>query len=186
MDYRAGLSEEELAPKVPRSCRPERQVATPTATTGKVPVVSKLLDETATGEEPSILRALGHTTSEALNPSAGVTSDTSRMGTNPVSSWVCEAVRSKKLVMLVYAGSRRHVRPVLHGHTADGLELLLGYEDNDLVGARWKTFRVDRMQALSILYDLPLLVRVDDSHLGRPNGFTTVCCAARGLVCGAS
>src|SRR5687768_8112528 len=91
---------------------------------------------------------------------------------------LCAAIAARRVVRFAYSGGLRTVEPHAHGWSAEGVELLRGYQtfgfsaSGEATG--WKTFHVDRLAGL----------RVEETTFrARPEfkrdepGFGRLCCA---------
>ena len=65
---------------------------------------------------------------------------------------LCRAIKQRRIVRFRYDGGLRDVEPYCHGSSAEGHDLLSGYQIGGFSrsgrGEGWKTFRVDAVSEL--------------------------------------
>ena len=70
---------------------------------------------------------------------------------------ICDAIRLKHVVRLVYHGSAREVEPYIYGRSATGDELLRAYQlqgaSRSGATAGWKMFRVADISSVSVTFE---------------------------------
>jgi len=70
---------------------------------------------------------------------------------------ICDAIRLKHVVRLVYHGGAREVEPYIYGRSATGDELLRAYQLQGVsrsgATAGWKMFRVADISSVSVTFE---------------------------------
>jgi len=70
---------------------------------------------------------------------------------------LCDAIRLKHVVRVVYHGGARDVEPYVYGRSATGDELLRAYQlhgaSRSGAVAGWKTFRVADISSVSVTFE---------------------------------
>jgi hypothetical protein len=70
---------------------------------------------------------------------------------------ICDAIRLRRVVRLVYHGGAREVEPYVYGRNATGDELLRGYQlqgaSRSGAAAGWKMFRVADISSVSVTFE---------------------------------
>lgn len=72
---------------------------------------------------------------------------------SPYGAAICEAIRGRRLLSVVYGDRARIVEPYIHGLTSDGTEVLLCYQREGESASRlgsWRTLHLDRLQAVQL------------------------------------
>ena len=94
---------------------------------------------------------------------------------------VCQAIQSRHLIALRYGDGWRLVEPGVHGHTADGREMLSAYQHRGASASNhstgWKLFRVAVIDTLEVL-DVALLAPRRGVVHSPPTGLIVVHCTA--------
>ena len=73
-----------------------------------------------------------------------------------INAFICRAIRERRVLRFSYDGGSREIEPHCHGFSREAHELVRGFQlsgasrSGEPVG--WKTFRVDRMEAVAVTF----------------------------------
>lgn len=86
-----------------------------------------------------------------------------------ITSDICRAISSRRLLELDYNGKRRLVEPYSHGFSSDGREMLVGFQrsggsDSGQIEG-WKAMAVDRIEHL-VVVDVSFIPARNDYRAG--------------------
>jgi hypothetical protein len=72
-----------------------------------------------------------------------------------ITSAICKAIASRRLVELVYNSQRRLIEPYSHGFASDGREMILGFQraggSDSGQTEGWKTLAVERIERIALV-----------------------------------
>jgi hypothetical protein len=70
---------------------------------------------------------------------------------------ICDAIRLKHVIRLVYHGGTRDIEPYIYGRSSTGDELLRGYQlrgaSRSGASAGWKMFRITDVSSASVTFE---------------------------------
>lgn len=96
-----------------------------------------------------------------------------------VTSEICGAIASRRLVELDYNGQHRLIEPYSHGFSSDGREMLVGFQraggsDSGQVEG-WKAMAVERIERIAVV-DVSFIPSRDDYRAGSSKNIDDLHC----------